>query len=156
MQRLLRGLRSPKSWIAVAPLLVFFISVLVLPPNTIAIITNGLDIGGWVLLMYVLMPVWVRLLRRDRESPESYLFGAVILMTSAIAASMLWSLAIIVAGKPAWMINHWFQSFCYLMVGLSIFYLLSVPGYKLSMKYVMWALLVALCVMAFLVMYIGE
>jgi len=107
-------------------------------------------------LMYVLMPVWVRLLRRDRESPESYLFGAVILMTSAIAASRLWSLAIIVAGKPAWMINHWFQSFCYLMVGLSIFYLLSVPGYKLSMKYVMWALLVALCVMAFLVMYIGE
>lgn len=156
MQKLLRGLKSPSNWLAVIPVFIFFVAVITLPQNAIAILTNGLDIGGAVLLNFALLPAWVRMLRRDGPSAEAYLFGGILMIVDSIAASRLWSLAIIMSGKPAWMINHWFQSFCYLMVGVGIFYLLRIPGqsYRGGYKYIAYGAALSIVVMCLFLVYL--
>lgn len=151
VKRFLRGLKSPNNWLTVIPILVFFVIVSqeVLSQNTIAIITNGLDIGGAILLNFALLPAWVKILRRQGTSPEAFLFGGILIIVNAVAASRLWSWAIIFMEKPAWMINHWFQSFCYLMIGVGMFYLLKIPGEKPGSghRYIAWGLVFAVGVM---------
>ena len=148
MKKVLRGIANPNNWAAIIPVIFFFLIVYfqVLDNNHIAIITNGLDIGGFVLLAFAFVPVWFRVLRRDGPSPEAYLFGGILLMAGSVAASRMWSWAIIIAGKPAWMLNHWFQSFCYLMIGVGMFYLLKIPGSNegwRGMRYIAYGLVLA-------------
>lgn len=157
VKKLIRGLRKPGNWLAAVPIAFFFgiVAFNVIPPNAIAIITNGLDIGGAILINFAFLPVWVKLLRRPHSSPEAFLFGGMLLMVNAVAASRVWSWALILADKPAWMINHWFQSFCYLMVGLGMFYLLKIPGEKgkSSVKYIAWGLVLAVAVMVLFLLH---
>lgn len=155
MRKFMHGLKNLSNWYAGVPIVIFFLLVQIFPQNIIAIITNGLDIGGAILLNFAFIPVWVHLLRRERHSPEAFLFGGLLLIVNAVAASRVWSLAIIVVGKPAWMINHWFQSLCYLMVGVGIFYLLKIPGEQGegSVKYIAWGLVCAVAVMILFILY---
>lgn len=151
MRKILRGLKSPNNWLPIIPIVFFFVIVAggIISQNSIAIITNGLDIGGTILLDFALIPVWFKLLRRDKHAPEAFLFGGILTCVNSIAASRVWSLAIIMSGKPGWMINHWFQSFCYLMFGLGIFYLLKVPGEDgpKGLRYVAYGLVLSVIVM---------
>lgn len=159
MRKFLRGLGNLNNWLALVPVLFFFvvISLEIFSRNTVAIITNGLDIGGAILLDFALIPAWIKLLRRSREMPEAYLFGGILLIVNAVAASRVWSWGIIVSGKPEWMLNHWFQSFCYLMVGLGMFYLLKIPsdgkaGLS-SYRYIAYGLVAAVIVMVWFLIY---
>lgn len=157
MKKVLQGLRKPSNWLAALPILFFFVIVStgLVSQNTIAIITNGLDIGGAVLLTFALLPAWIETLRRRGPSPEAYLFGGILLIVNSVAASRLWSWAIIAMGKPSWMINHWFQSFCYLMIGVGIFYLLKIPGEgrASSMRYIAYGLVLAVIAMVLFLLY---
>lgn len=157
MQKFLRELRNLNNWIAVIPVIFFFVVVAfgLLSQNSIAIITNGLDIGGAVLLNFALLPVWLRILHRRGTSPEAFLFGGILMIVNGVAGSRLWSLAVIMSGKPSWMVSHWLQSFCYLMVGLGMFYLLKVPGngHTAGMRYIAWGLVLSVGVMTLFLLY---
>lgn len=158
MRKALRGLRNPSNWIAILPIVIFFIliSFQIVTQNAVAIVTNGLDIGGAILLNFAMIPAWWRMLRREGSTPEAFLFGGILLWVNALAASRIWSLAIIIGGKPLWMINHWFQSFCYLLMGISIFYLLRVPGEQgtMKIKYVAYGLVLAVAFMVLFLLYV--
>jgi hypothetical protein len=158
MQKVWRGLKNPSFWVSMLPIVFFFVvvSLQLVSQNTVAIIANGLDIGGAILLDFAMIPAWWRMLRSERKTPEAFLFGGILLFVNALAASRLWSLAIIMSGKPSWMINHWFQSFCYLLMGIAIFYLLRVPGEQGTMKtkYVAYGLVVAVGVMVLFLLHV--
>lgn len=159
VKKLLHGLKRPSNWLPVLPVLFFFWLVAgeVVSLNAVAILANGLDIGGAILLNFALIPAWVKVVRRAGYTPEAYLFGGLLMLVNSVALSRLWSLGIIMMGKPAWMINHWFQSFCYLMVGLAMFYLLKVAGNNehgvFRYKYVAYGLAVAVMVMCVFLVY---
>lgn len=141
MRRTLRGLRNLSNWVMLLPIGLFFFMVQLFPQNKLAIITNGLDIGVWILVVRAYLPPFWTALRAREHRPETYLLGGVLLNSTALAMSRIWSLGIIVAGKPPWMINHWFQSFCYLLMALSYYYFLRVPKEHESRKYIAYALI---------------
>ena len=147
VRKLLQGVSRPSNWLPVFPIGFFFILALVWPQNKLALITNGMVIGAWVLILRSYVPPFVHNLRSDNEHPENNFIGGVLLGSTAIAASRIWSIAIILAGKPAWMINHWFQSFCYMLAALSWYYLLRAPGNSKSAKYITYALIIAVAVL---------
>lgn len=130
------------------PVAVFFAAVLFTPQNKLAIVINGLDIGAWIFILRGYFPPFWRLFKRKSDSPELFFFGGVLMFSTGVALSRIWSLGIILAGKPAWMINHWFQSFCYLIVALGLFYLLRIPGSGRSGKYIAGAITIAVMVVA--------
>jgi len=145
VRKVLRGISRPSNWIPLIPILVFLVAAQVWPQNKLAIMTNALDIGAWFLIMRAYVPPFYRKLRegRSHDAADLYLLGGNLLNVSALAASRIWSLGIILAGKPAWMINHWFQSFCYLLAALSYYYYLRVPKSDTSRRYITYALAIA-------------
>ncbi len=151
MRNLLAGLKRHYNWIAFVPFLVFFVAVLVLSANTIAILINGLDIAVLTPILIAYLPIFWKKLRSDADPADLGLLGGLLLICVAVDVSRIWSLAIILSGKPAWMINHWFQSLCYLMVALGQFYLLRVPGSRTSRRYLSYAFCLAVVVVVVLV-----
>lgn len=154
MRKFLRGVGRLSNWVMVLPIVVFFYLALWLPQNRLAIITNGLVIGVWIPLVRNYLPPFWKNLRSDKSHPETYFLGGILLGSTAIAMSRIWSLGIIMAGKPAWMINHWFQSFCYLLAALSWYYLLRVPENKKSARYITYALITAVSVIVVGLLYL--
>lgn len=130
MKRLLRGLVRPSTFLPVVLLLfvAFIVAGEFIPPNSLALLINGIFISMWIVICATYVPVLTRSLRADHVLLDQYHVSGVLLLWTALAASRFWSIAIILAGKPAWMVNHWFQTFCYLTAALSGFYLLQVPG----------------------------
>ena len=99
-------------------------------------------------------PTLLRSLRADHELREQHLVTGILLMWGAIAASRMWSLALIMAGKPPWMINHWFQTFCYVVAAASGYYYLKIAGpsrvgYRYATMAAIGAVLITTIVLAF-------
>lgn len=156
MQRFLRGLRHASNWLSLAPILIFLIMAQTLNPNTLAVVINSLDIGVWILVLRAYVPpLWRKLRESRRGSADIYMLGAVLLSSTALAMSRLWSIGIILAGKPAWMINHWFQSFCYMLIALSYYYFLRIPGSLTSAKYIAYALAASVTIAVMIVALTG-
>lgn len=148
MRKLLHGIRQPSNWFWLLPIGLFLALAHLFPQNKVAIVTNGLDIGVWLFILRAYGPPFFMQLRSDKPHPEINLFGGILLMSTALAASRIWSQVIIMLDKPVWMLNHWFQSFCYLLVALGMFYLIKIPGYSKSRGYIMGALAIAVMVIS--------
>lgn len=149
VKKILHGLRRPSNYLWLVPIVLFFIATQVWSQNKIAILTNGLDIGVWVFILRAYLPPFISLLRKAGDKPELGFFGGIITISTALAASRIWSLAIILMGKPAWMLNYWFQSFCYFMIAVGMFYLLRVPTSEKSGWYIVGAIVIAIVVTIF-------
>lgn len=148
VKKALRGMLRISNWIPLIPIIVFFAMAHYLPQNRLAIVVNALDIGAWVLILRAYGPaLWEKWRSDEKVTSEIYVLSGILLYVTALAMSRIWSLAIIFSGKPAWMINHWFQSFCYLLMALSCYYFLRVPGSSVSRKYIAWALAISLTIM---------
>src|SRR5690349_11943823 len=105
VQKFLRGLSHASNWLALVPIFIFLVLAQTLNQNTLAIIINSLDIGVWILVMRAYVPpFWRKLRASQRGSPDMFMLGAVLLSSTSLAASRMWSLGIILAGKPPWMI----------------------------------------------------
>jgi hypothetical protein len=130
MRRLLAGLTRPSTIMPIVGIL--FVAWVVLsqfiPQNQLAIVTNGLYISGAIGINSVYLPLLFASLRSPEPLPDQYFCSGLLLFTNAIAASRVWSLAIILAGKPDWMINYPVQSLCYLLAALSLLFFLKIPG----------------------------
>jgi hypothetical protein len=149
MQRLIRGLARPSTFLPVLgmALLAFGVSSQIVAQNTLAIVINGLFIAMSVVVVAAYGPPLTHALRSDKVQKDQYLLTGILMFWISIAASRVWSLALIMAGKPDWMINHWFQSFCYLSAAASGFYFLQITGHsKRGYKYTTAAIVIAVCI----------
>lgn len=130
MRRLIAGLLRP-STILPATILMFIAWVVlsrIIPQNQLAIITNATFISVALAVNAAYGPVLIKCLRAPDMRADQYLVSGILLIFLSIAASRVWSMAIILANKPDWMINAPVQSLCYLMAALSGFFFLKVPG----------------------------
>lgn len=149
MRRLLRGLARPSTFMPVVFLLLagFGVAAQFVAQNTLAILINGLFIAVFVMIVAAYAPTLLRTLRAAEVQKDQYLVSGILLLWGSIAASRMWSLALIMAGKPAWMINHWFQTLCYLMAAMSGFYFLQIPGAsRVGYRYTTAAIIIAIAV----------
>ena len=152
MQRLLRGLARPSTFVPILALIamLFGASAQIIPQNTLAIITNGLFISVSVMVIAAYTPALLSSLRSDAVKDDQYLITGILLFWLAISASRVWSLVIIMAGKPDWMINHWFQTFCYIAAASSGFYFLQITGHsRIGYRYTTAAIVLAVAVVTF-------
>ena len=149
MQRLLQGLARPRTFLPLLVLVLvgYAVSAQLIPQNTLAIIINGLLIAVSVMVMAAYGPGFITALRSSELKKDQYLLSGILLLWLSLAASRMWSLALIMAGKPPWMINHWFQTFCYLVAASSGFYFLQITGHsKTGIRYVTAAIVIAVMI----------
>jgi hypothetical protein len=152
MQRILRGLIRPSTFLPIfgMVLLGFGVSSQLIAQNVLAILINGLFIAMTVVVAAAYGVPLVNALKSEEIKKDQYLLTGIVMLWVSIAASRIWSLAIITAGKPDWMINHWFQSFCYLAAAASGFYFLQLVGHpRRGLKYATAAIALAVVIVTF-------
>jgi hypothetical protein len=148
VRKILRGLGHLSNWLPLLPVVIFLVMAQIMSQNRLAIIINSLDIGAWFLIVRAYgWAFYMKLRSEERHSPETYFLGAVLLNVTALAWTRMWSFGIILMGKPPWMINHWFQSFCYLLIALSYYYFLRIPENSDSRRYITYSLAIAVVLM---------
>lgn len=156
MKRLLQGLARPSTFLPLVGLmlLAFGVSAQIVPQNTLAISINGLFIAVSIMIARAYGPALINSLRAPSANKDQYLVTGILLLWFSISASRVWSLALIMAGKPPWMINHWFQTFCYLVAASSGFYFLLIPGpNKTGFKFTTYGLMIAVGVVTAMLVF---
>lgn len=156
MRKLLHGLARPSTYLPVLIMAALGVGISMgfIPQNTIAIIINGLFVAVTVMIIAAYGPALVASLRAETARRDQYLVSGIIMLWLSIAASRVWSLALIMAGKPPWMINHWFQTFCYLTAAASGFYFLKITGpSKTGTRYTAAAVILAVLIVTFVLAF---
>lgn len=157
MRRLLAGLTRASSYLPLIGILMVIWAVLaqVIPQNQLAIITNGLFISGAIGINAAYGPILVASLRASEAKADQDFCSGLLLFVNSIAASRVWSLGIILAGKPAWMINSPIQSLCYLLAALSLLFFLKVPGRsKVGWRYTSMTLIFTVMIVSLWLAYV--
>ncbi len=149
MRKLLHGLARPSTFLPLLALVAaaFGVAAQVVPQNTLAIVINGMFIAVSVMVVAAYGPALITSLRAEEAKKDQYLLSGIILFWVSVSASRVWSLALIMAGKPPWMINHWFQTFCYLSAASSGYYFLQISGKsKVGLRYTTATIVLAVCI----------
>lgn len=157
MQRILAGLRRPSTFVPFMILALVAAGVFsrIVPQNQLALITNGTFIAVAMAVNSAYLPVLIQCLRAPEVKQDQYLVSGILLFFNSIALSRVWSMAIILSGKPDWMINAPVQSLCYLMAALSGFYFLKVPGRTtIGWRYTTMAAITAVMIVSLWLAYV--
>lgn len=129
MERLIRGILRVEFW---GPLLVaglaFLVSAIFISRDDIALVVNAVDIAVWVAILMAYFPVLIRVLREPEVKKDQHLVTGILLLWTALAFSRIWAIVFVLLGRPDYMQNALFTSFCYAAIAFSGYYFIKVPG----------------------------
>ncbi len=129
MQRLLRGLVRPDTYLPLLLICVSFITAITFSGITaLMLISNGIFLAMWVTVTCAWLPALNRVLRAESFQREQNLVMGILIFWTAVGISRVWAVAYLLAGKPLWMEGTLVPVFCYFTAAASGYYFVRVAG----------------------------
>lgn len=156
MQKLLRGLLRPSTFVPLIILILSFaLAIQLLDYDSVAIIINGIIIAVWIVVAKAYTPLLIESLREETPTKQQYLVTGVLMVWTAFAFSRIWADVYVVLGRPENMMNHWFPYLCFLTSAMSGFYFIKVPdnsdsGWGYTVFAVVGAVVISTLVLAYI------